>query len=172
MGAGLHALGALPNIETALYFSTATFSTIGYGDVVLSSDWRLLGSLEGISGLLLIGWSTAYLVAASTRHGPLRVGEHSMPCVNRLLRVRPRAMTICSTKSARPTKWRSLYAQAILNGSGSIELTSDDTGCGHRRARDSCGPGHGQVSTRPTIAASSLGCTRSHHPPHPGSERG
>ena len=70
------ALGALPSIETALYFSTATFSTIGYGDVVLSSDWRLLGSLEGISGLLLIGWSTAYLVAASTRHGPLRVGEH------------------------------------------------------------------------------------------------
>jgi hypothetical protein len=70
------ALGALPSIEAALYFSTTTFSTIGYGDLVLSSDWRLLGSLEGISGLLLIGWSTAYLVAASTRHGPLRVGEH------------------------------------------------------------------------------------------------
>jgi Ion channel len=70
------AIGALPSIESALYFSTTTFSTIGYGDVVLSSDWRLLGSLEGISGLLLIGWSTAYLVAASTRHGPLRVGEH------------------------------------------------------------------------------------------------
>lgn len=69
------AIGALPDIETALYFSTTTFSTIGYGDVVLSGDWRLLGALEGISGLLLIGWSTAYLVAASTRHGPLRVGE-------------------------------------------------------------------------------------------------
>jgi hypothetical protein len=70
------AVGALPDIESALYFSTTTFSTIGYGDVVLSSDWRLLGSLEGIGGLLLIGWSTAYLVAASMRHGPLRVGEH------------------------------------------------------------------------------------------------
>jgi voltage-gated potassium channel Kch len=70
------AIGSLPDIESALYFSTTTFSTIGYGDIVLSSDWRLLGSLEGISGLLLIGWSTAYLVAASTRHGPLRVGEH------------------------------------------------------------------------------------------------
>jgi hypothetical protein len=43
------AIGALPSIESALYFSTTTFSTIGYGDVVLSSDWRLLGSLEGIS---------------------------------------------------------------------------------------------------------------------------
>ena len=70
------ALGALSNIEHALYFSTTTFSTIGYGDVVLSHDWRLLGSLEGISGLLLIGWSTAYLVASSMRHGPLRISEH------------------------------------------------------------------------------------------------
>ena len=73
------AIGALPDIEHALYFSTTTFSTIGYGDIVLSSEWRLLGSLEGISGLLLIGWSTAYLVAASTRHGPLLVGEHFDP---------------------------------------------------------------------------------------------
>ena len=69
-------VGALSSIEDALYFSTTTFATIGYGDIVLSHDWRLLGSFEGISGLLLIGWSTAYLVAASTRHGPLRVGEH------------------------------------------------------------------------------------------------
>lgn len=69
------AIGALPDIEHALYFSTTTFSTIGYGDVVLSEEWRLLGALEGVSGLLLIGWSTAYLVAASTRHGPLRIGE-------------------------------------------------------------------------------------------------
>lgn len=67
---------AINSIESALYLSTTTFATIGYGDVVLSSDWRLLGYLEGISGLLLIGWSTAYLVAASTRHGPLRIGEH------------------------------------------------------------------------------------------------
>ena len=70
------ALGALSGMEEALYFSTTTFSTIGYGDVVLPHDWRLLGSLEGMSGLVLIGWSTAYLVAASSRHGPLRIGEH------------------------------------------------------------------------------------------------
>ena len=72
-------LGALSNIDTAIYFSITTFATIGYGDVVLSHDWRLLGSLEGISGLILIGWSIAYLVAASTRHGPLLVGEHFDP---------------------------------------------------------------------------------------------
>lgn len=69
-------LGALPDIESAVYFSLTTFATIGFGDLVLDQQWRLLSALEGISGLILIGWSTAYLVAASTRHGPLLFGEH------------------------------------------------------------------------------------------------
>ncbi len=62
--------------EDALYFSTVTFSTVGYGDILLTPAWRLLGALEGINGFILIGWSTAFLVAASTRHGPFRLGEH------------------------------------------------------------------------------------------------
>jgi hypothetical protein len=70
------ALGSLQSLPDALYFSTVTFSTIGYGDVTLDPDWRLFASLEGMDGFLLIGWSTAYLVAASTRHGPFRLGEH------------------------------------------------------------------------------------------------
>jgi voltage-gated potassium channel Kch len=69
-------LGLLPDLETALYFSTVTFSTIGYGDVVPEPGWRLLAALEGINGFLLIGWSTAYLVAAGTRVGPFKSGEH------------------------------------------------------------------------------------------------
>jgi hypothetical protein len=69
-------LGALSHFATALYFSTVTFSTLGYGDVILAPEWRLFGSLEGVNGFLLIGWSTAYLVAASTRYGPFRTGEH------------------------------------------------------------------------------------------------
>jgi len=69
-------LGALSDIDSAVYFSLTTFATIGYGDLVLDQQWRLLSALEGISGLILIGWSTAYLVAASTRHGPLLFGEH------------------------------------------------------------------------------------------------
>ncbi|MGH6925368.1 MAG: potassium channel family protein [Propylenella sp.] len=68
--------GAVADLETALYFSTATFSTLGYGDITLDHEWRLFGSLEGINGFLLIGWSTAYLVAAATRLGPFRIGEH------------------------------------------------------------------------------------------------
>jgi hypothetical protein len=71
-----YALGMVGDFETSLYFSTATFSTVGYGDVVAAADWRLLTALEGLSGLLLIGWSTAYLVAAGIRVGPFRAGEH------------------------------------------------------------------------------------------------
>lgn len=70
------ASGELASFQDALYFSTVTFSTLGYGDITLSRQWRLLGSLEGINGFILIGWSIAYLVAASTRHGPFRTGEH------------------------------------------------------------------------------------------------
>ncbi|WP_342643946.1 potassium channel family protein [Rhodoligotrophos ferricapiens] len=70
------AIGAIDNMADALYFSTVTFSTVGYGDVVLASEWRLFSSLEGINGFMLIGWSTAFLVAASTRHGPFNAGEH------------------------------------------------------------------------------------------------
>jgi len=71
-----YVLGIAGDFETALYFSTATFSTVGYGDIVAGADWRLLTALEGVNGFLLIGWSTAYLVAAGIRVGPFRAGEH------------------------------------------------------------------------------------------------
>ncbi len=51
------------NFETALYFSLGTYSTIGYGDVVLPQRWRLLGGIEGISGVLLCGLSGAFIFA-------------------------------------------------------------------------------------------------------------
>ena len=69
-------LGVTTTFEESLYFSTVTFSTVGFGDVVPAHGWRLFSALEGINGFLMIGWSTAYLVAASTRHGPFRAGEH------------------------------------------------------------------------------------------------
>ena len=56
-----HGLGFFGNYETALYFSLGTYTTIGYGDVLLPQKWRLLGSLEGISGVLLCGLSAAFL---------------------------------------------------------------------------------------------------------------
>lgn len=69
-------LGVVPDFETALYFSTITFSTVGYGDVVPAHEWRQFAALEGVDGFLLIGWSTAYLIAAGMRVGPFRSGEH------------------------------------------------------------------------------------------------
>ena len=55
--------GLFPDYETALYFSLGTYSTIGYGDVVLPQRWRLLGGIEGISGVLLCGLSAAFVFA-------------------------------------------------------------------------------------------------------------
>src|SRR5919205_2606163 len=55
--------GLFFDLETALYFSLGTYSTIGYGDVVLPQRWRLLGGIEGISGVLLCGLSAAFLFA-------------------------------------------------------------------------------------------------------------
>lgn len=59
--------GALPRFTEALYFSTVTYATIGYGDVVLSHDWRLVGAIEGASGVILLGWSTAFFLSVVDR---------------------------------------------------------------------------------------------------------
>ena len=67
------ALGALKDFDTALYFSTSTFSSLGYGDVVLLPRWRLLGAIEAPNGLILIAWSTAFLISLMSR---LRAMEH------------------------------------------------------------------------------------------------
>jgi len=57
-------LGALEGLEQATYFSMVTFTTLGYGDVVLSDRWRLLSSLEAANGIIMFGWSTAIVIAA------------------------------------------------------------------------------------------------------------
>lgn len=52
---------ALPNFEDCLYFSTSTFTTVGFGDVVLSEKWRLVSSFQAANGFILFGWSTAFI---------------------------------------------------------------------------------------------------------------
>ena len=60
------AQGALPTLDAALYFSAVTYTTTGYGDVLLPERWRLLGSVEALTGILMCGWSTgAFLVVAA-----------------------------------------------------------------------------------------------------------
>ncbi|MFD0986944.1 potassium channel family protein [Methyloligella solikamskensis] len=58
------ALGAFDTLEHAVYFSTVTFTTLGFGDITLDDQWRLLSSFEAANGLLLFGWSTALLFVA------------------------------------------------------------------------------------------------------------
>ena len=51
----------LPNLETAFYFSMVTFTTLGYGDVVLTGPWRTLASIQAANGVIIFGWTTALI---------------------------------------------------------------------------------------------------------------
>ena len=55
-------LRALPTFRDALYFSTISYSTIGYNDASIADEWRMIAALEGMLGVILLGWSTAFLV--------------------------------------------------------------------------------------------------------------
>ena len=60
-------LGEFSDLEDALYFSTVTFTTLGYGDITLREEWRLLSAFEAANGIILFGVSTAFLFAAIQR---------------------------------------------------------------------------------------------------------
>lgn len=60
-------IGAIASFEEALYFSTTSFTTIGYGDVVLTHHWRLLSAFEGANGMIIFGWTTALVIAVIQR---------------------------------------------------------------------------------------------------------
>jgi hypothetical protein len=71
--AGIYlALGALSHFEEALYFSTETYASIGYGDVLLPREWRIFGAIEGPVSIIMLGWSTAFLVSLLARLRLLR----------------------------------------------------------------------------------------------------
>jgi len=55
--------GATSTFEDAFYCSAQNYTALGYGDMILSERWRMLGPLEAISGLLLFGLSTALMFA-------------------------------------------------------------------------------------------------------------
>lgn len=60
-------LGALPDLVESVYFSMVTYTTVGYGDVVLPLRWHALAGVEGLTGILLAGWSTGFLFAVMNR---------------------------------------------------------------------------------------------------------
>ncbi len=52
---------ALPDLENAFYFSMVTFTTLGFGDVVLTGQWRTLASIQAANGVIIFGWTTALI---------------------------------------------------------------------------------------------------------------
>lgn len=66
-------IDAIEHFEAALYFSTVTFASLGYGDIVLSEKWRLFSAIESANGVILFAWSTAFLLSVMNR---LRILEH------------------------------------------------------------------------------------------------
>lgn len=58
---------AMPDLQSALYFSAVTYTTTGYGDLVLSREWRLVGAVEALTGILMCGWSTGFFFAVVSR---------------------------------------------------------------------------------------------------------
>ena len=57
------ALDEIKDLEPAFYFSMVTFTTLGYGDIVLDESWRLLASFQAATGIIMFGWTTAILIA-------------------------------------------------------------------------------------------------------------
>ena len=61
------AIDAIKGFEKAIYFSMVTFTTLGYGDVLLDEKWRVLASYEAANGIIMFGWTTA-IVMYGIRH--------------------------------------------------------------------------------------------------------
>ena len=60
-------LGVFGTWEAALYFATVSFTTLGYGDLVIGNNWRLLSALSAANGLIIFSLTTAYLLEVLRR---------------------------------------------------------------------------------------------------------
>ena len=70
----------LPDAESSFYFSGVTYATLGYGDLVLPEEWRLLGPVEGLVGILMCGLSTGFFfVVVSKFLGPKSASNRTDP---------------------------------------------------------------------------------------------
>ncbi len=58
---------ALRSFDEALYFSTISYATIGYSDASIAHQWRQVGAMEGLLGVILLGWSTAFFIRVLER---------------------------------------------------------------------------------------------------------
>ena len=60
-------LGAFTTLETSVYFALVAFTTLGFGDVLIGPDWRLLGGLTATNGMIAFGLTTAFLLDVMER---------------------------------------------------------------------------------------------------------
>jgi hypothetical protein len=67
----------MPDAESSFYFSAVTYATIGYGDLVLPKEWRMLGPMEGFTGILMFGLSTAFFFVVVSKSFLQRMDERS-----------------------------------------------------------------------------------------------
>jgi hypothetical protein len=58
---------SMPDLESAFYFSIVTYTTTGYGDLVLPEEWRVVGGIESLTGILMCGWSTGFFFTVVSR---------------------------------------------------------------------------------------------------------
>lgn len=61
------AIGAIEDVEKAVYFSVVTFTTLGYGDVVPGEGWRVLAAVQAAVGILVFGWTTSLMITVVQR---------------------------------------------------------------------------------------------------------
>jgi hypothetical protein len=71
-----HWNGCFPDFKTCFYYSASSYSTVGYGDVIPPVEWRVLGAVEAVTGVLMFGWSTGVLFSVANHllarfHGQL-----------------------------------------------------------------------------------------------------
>lgn len=59
--------GSMPDAESAFYFSGTTYTTIGFGDLVIADEWRMLAPIEGLTGILMSGLSTGFFFSVVMR---------------------------------------------------------------------------------------------------------
>ena len=64
---GFLALGVFDQLEPAVYFTIVAFTTLGFGDIILPTEWRILGGMTALNGLLNIGLFAAMMVEVLRR---------------------------------------------------------------------------------------------------------
>ena len=67
------ALGARPDIASAMLYSLSAMTSYGHANVFLAKHWQLMGAIEALNGMMLFGLSTAFLFAVLREHWPTRL---------------------------------------------------------------------------------------------------